>query len=287
MLTAIRLAPPAVETPEHRTVIRPAGRWADIDVRELWAYRELLGFLIWRDVKVRYKQTALGVAWAIVQPVASMVVFTTLFGRIAKLPSEGVPYPLFVFAAVVPWQMFAQAFSSASNSVVGSAGLITKVYFPRLIVPLAAVCATVVDFLIAFAALVVMMAAYGVVPGPRMLLTPVLVVVALATAFAVALWTAALNVRYRDVQYVLPFVIQFWMLASPVAYSTTLVESSKWRIVYAMNPMVGVIQGFRWCLLGASAPGSGLVASGIMMLILLARGLCYFRRMEETFADVI
>jgi lipopolysaccharide transport system permease protein len=277
----------AAHAVQHRIVIRPAGGWARVDLRELWAYRELLGFLIWRDVKVRYKQTALGVVWAIVQPVASMVLFTILFGRIAKLPSEGVPYPLFVFAAVVPWQMFAQAFGSASNSVVGSAGLITKVYFPRLIVPLAAVCATVVDFLIAFAALVVMMAVYGVAPGPRMLLTPFLVVFALTTAFAVALWTAALNVKYRDVQYVLPFVIQFWMLASPVAYSATLVDHPGWRVVYALNPMVGVIQGFRWCLLGAAAPGTMLVASAVMIALLLAAGLRYFRRMEETFADII
>jgi lipopolysaccharide transport system permease protein len=271
----------------HRIVIRPAAGWTRVDLRELWEYRELLGFLIWRDVKVRYKQTVLGAAWAIVQPVASMVLFTILFGRIAKLPSEGVPYPLFVFAAVVPWQMFAQAFGSASNSVVGSAGLITKVYFPRLIVPLAAVCATVVDFLVAFAVLVLMMAAYGVAPGPRMLLTPFLVVFALTTAFAVALWSAALNVKYRDVQYVLPFVIQFWMLASPVAYSATLVERPLWRVMYALNPMVGVIQGFRWCLLGAAAPGPALAVSALMIILLLAAGLRYFRRMEDTFADII
>jgi lipopolysaccharide transport system permease protein len=281
---ATNIAAPAVP---RRIVIRPPCGWARTDLRELWAYRELLGFLIWRDVKVRYKQTALGAAWAIVQPVASMVLFTILFGRIAKLPSEGVPYPLFVFAAVVPWQMFAQAFGSASNSVVGSAGLITKVYFPRLIVPMAAVCATVVDFLVAFAVLVLMMAAYGVAPGPRILLTPFLVIFALTTAFAVALWSAALNVKYRDVQYVLPFVIQFWMLASPVGYSATLVERPLWRVLYALNPMAGVIQGFRWCLLGAAAPGPQLAASAVMIALLLAAGLRYFRRMEDTFADII
>jgi lipopolysaccharide transport system permease protein len=256
-----------------------------IDVRELWAYRELLGFLIWRDVKVRYKQTVFGVAWAIVQPVASMVLFTILFGRIAKLPSEGVPYPLFVFAGVVPWQMFAQAFSGASNSLVGSSGLLSKVYFPRLIVPLASVCATIVDFLIAFTALSIMMAVYGVRPGPQILLLPLFVAFALVAALSVALWTAALNVKYRDVQYLLPFLVQFWMLASPVAYSTTLITSSRWRALYAINPMAGVIQGFRWVLLGASPPGTMLAVSAVMVAGLLGGGLLYFRRMEDTFAD--
>jgi lipopolysaccharide transport system permease protein len=270
-----------------RIVIRPASGWAPIDVRELWDYRELLGFLIWRDVKVRYKQTALGVAWAIVQPVASMVLFTILFGRIAQLPSEGVPYPLFVFAGVVPWQMFAQAFSAGSNSLVGSAGLITKVYFPRLVVPLAAVCASVVDFLVAFAALLLLMLAYGIAPGPRLLMIPPLVVFALASALSVSVWAAALNVKYRDVRYVLPFLTQFWMLASPVAYSVTVIRSPFWRAVYALNPMVGVIQGFRWSLVGAVSPGASVVVSIAVVVALLVGGLFYFRRLEDTFADVI
>ena len=269
-----------------RTRIEPSGTWA-IDVRELWAYRELLGFLIWRDVKVRYKQTALGIAWAVLQPLVPMVLFTVIFGRVAKLPSDGVPYPLFTLAGLLPWQLFASALGGASGSVVGSSGLITKVYFPRLITPLAAVCAALVDFVVSLILLILLMTWYGWTPDARVALVPVFVLWAMLAAFGVALWTSSLNVRYRDVQYLMPFVTQVWLLASPVAYSLTLVSSSPWRVVYALNPMVGVVQGFRWALLGSAAPGEAMWPGIIVTLLITAGGLVYFRRTEDSFADLI
>jgi lipopolysaccharide transport system permease protein len=242
---------------------------------------------VWRDIKVRYKQTALGVLWAILQPLVPMVLFSVIFGRIAKLPSEGIPYPLFALTGLLPWQLFATALTSASSSLVGSAGLITKVYFPRLIIPLAAVCAALADFIISLVLVLVLLAWYGVAPGVGILALPLLAAFALATALGVALWTAALNVQYRDVQYLLPFVVQAWLLASPVAYSMTLIESPRWRLLYALNPLAGVVQAFRWALLGTAPPGATAFASVSVTVLLLVGGLMYFRRAEDTFADVI
>jgi lipopolysaccharide transport system permease protein len=277
----------AVVAGQPRIRIDVQHAWSRRDVAELWEYRELLGFLIWRDIKVRYKQTVLGVMWAILQPLVPMVLFSIIFGRVAKLPSDGIPYPLFALAGLLPWQLFATALTAASNSVVGSGGLITKVYFPRVIIPLASVCVALADFLVSLILLTALMAWYGVAPGAAVIALPLLMLLALATAFAVALWASALNVRYRDVQYVMPFVVQAWLLASPVAYSISLIESPAWRVVYGLNPMAGVVQGFRWALLRSAAPGPVLWVSVAVTFAVLAGGLVYFRRTEDTFADVI
>jgi len=269
------------------TRIAPSKGWGSLDLRELWRYRELLFFLAWRDVKVRYKQTLLGVAWAVLQPMLTMVIFSVIFGRLAGLPSEGVPYSLFSYAALLPWQLFAGSLQRAGTSLVGSANLLTKVYFPRLIIPLAAVGAVVVDFGIAFVVFLGLMAWYRVLPTLAVLTLPFFVLLALATALAVSLWLSALNVQYRDVQYAIPFLVQAWMYASPVAYSAGLVPTGFWRIVYGLNPMAGVIQGFRWALLGTQPPDELMAVSVVMVLVLLVSGLFYFRRMEKTFADVV
>jgi lipopolysaccharide transport system permease protein len=269
------------------TRITPRSGWLDIGLSELIAYRELIAFLIWRDIKVRYKQTTLGVLWAVLQPLFTIVIFSVIFGRIAKLPSDGVPYPLFTLAGLLPWQLFSQSFMGSANSLVGSAGLITKVYFPRLIVPLATVGATLVDFAISLALLVMMMAFYGFSPTAAIVWLPVFLLLALATALGAGLWCSALNVRYRDVQYVLPFVMQALLLASPVAYSATLITNPWLRMVYALNPMAGVIQGFRWAFLGSPAPGAMIWSSMAVTAVLLATGLVFFKRMEASFADVI
>jgi lipopolysaccharide transport system permease protein len=267
--------------------IEPSKGWAAIGLRELAEYRELAAFLVWRDIKVRYKQTALGIAWAVLQPLLTMIIFTIVFGRIARLPSDGVPYPLFTLAGLLPWQMFASALTGSAASVVGSAGLLTKVYFPRLIVPLAAALATLVDFVVAFLLLAALMLYYGVAPPAAIVTLPLFVALALAAALGVGLWFAALNVRYRDVQYVLPFVVQLWLFASPVAYSASLIQSPVLRTIFALNPMFGVTQGFRWALLGAPAPGPEMWPSVAVAAALLVSGLFFFRRMEDTFADVI
>lgn len=265
--------------------IAPSRGWVPLRAREIWDYRELLYFLVWRDVKVRYKQTLLGAAWAIIQPFFTMVVFSIFFGHLAKMPSNGIPYPIFAYTALVPWTFFAAALTQASNSLVGSAGLIKKVYFPRLIVPLASVLSGIVDFLFAFAVLVPLMAWYGIGPSVKMLWLPLLMLQATITALAVSLWFSALNVEYRDVRYVVPFVTQFWLFATPVAYPSSLL-SEPWRTIYGLNPMVGVIEGFRWALLD-SGPAPGLMAavSGLASLSLLVGGAYYFRRLERTFAD--
>ncbi|HEV2844588.1 MAG TPA: ABC transporter permease [Thermoanaerobaculia bacterium] len=269
------------------TVIRPSRGWARVDLRELWSYRELLYFLVWRDVKVRYKQTALGVAWAVLQPVATMLVFSLFFGRLAGVPSDGVPYPLFSFAALVPWTFFATGLALSANSLVGSQNLVTKVYFPRLVIPAATVLSGVVDFALAFAVLLGMMAGYGLPPGPRLLWTIPFLLLALVTSLGAGLWLSALNVRYRDVRYVIPFLVQLWLFATPIAYPGSLLEEP-WRTVYGINPMVGVVEGFRWALLGTGAPpGPAVAVSGLAALALLAGGVLYFRRTERTFADVI
>lgn len=267
--------------------IDPPGRWTAIDFRELWEYRELLYFLTWRDIKVRYKQTALGAAWAIIQPVFMMVVFSLFFGRLAKVPSDGIPYPVFAFCALLPWQLFAHALTESSNSLVGNQNLITKVYFPRLVVPISAVLGGLIDFLIAFVILLGLMLYYGIVPGWAIVTLPGFILLAVLTALGVGLWLSALNVQYRDVRYTINFLVQFWLFATPVAYPSSLIPE-KWRVFYGLNPMAGVVEGFRWALLGkANPPGAMLwVSVGVVMVILIG-GLYYFKRMEQQFADIV
>ena len=267
--------------------IEPSRGWEALDLRGVWEYRELVWFLIWRDIKVRYKQASLGIAWAVIQPVMTMLVFTLIFGRLAQLPSDGLPYPVFTFTALLPWQLFSGALTGSANSVVNSASLVSKVYFPRLVIPIASVMATLVDFSISFGVLLGLMAWYGISLRLAVVVLPLLVMLALTIALAVGLWAAALNVRYRDVRHVMPFVVQFWLLASPVAYSTSLITSPIWRAVYSLNPMVGVIEGFRWAVLGSTPPSVLVVPSVLVTGVLLVGGLFYFRRTEASFADVI
>jgi lipopolysaccharide transport system permease protein len=269
------------------TIIEPSRGWVSLKLYELWEYRELVYFLTWRDVKVRYKQTALGAAWAIIQPFFTMVVFSLFFGRLAKVPSDGIPYPIFSFAALVPWTFFANGLTQASNSLVGSANLIKKVYFPRLAVPLSSVASGVVDFILAFLVLIGMMLTYSVVPTFKALWLPLFLLLALTTSLGVGLWLSALNVKYRDVRYVVPFLTQFWMFASPIAYPSSLL-SEPWRTVYGINPMVGVVEGFRWALLGTGkAPGPMIIVSSFTAVVILVSGAFYFRRVERVFADVV
>ncbi len=256
-------------------------------MRELWEYRELLYFLTWRDLKVRYKQTALGAAWAVIQPLFMMLVFSLFFGRLAGVPSDGVPYPVFTFCALLPWQLFAHALTESSNSLVGNQNLITKVYFPRLMVPMSAVLGGIVDFAIAFVILLGMLAFYGLVPGWQILALPAFVLLAVIKALAVGLWLSALNVQYRDVRYTINFLVQFWLFATPVAYPSSIIPA-QWRVLYGLNPMVGVVEGFRWSLLGKPESPSALVFVSITVVVtLLVGGLYYFRRMEQQFADVV
>ena len=268
-------------------VIEPARGWASLGLKEVWEYRELLYFLTWRDIKVRYKQTVLGAAWAVIQPFFIMVVFSLFFGRLAGVPSDGIPYPIFTFCALLPWQLFAQALAESSNSLVANERLITKVYFPRLVVPISAVLGGLVDFAIAFLVLLGMMAYYGIVPGLAILYLPLFILLAVMTALGVGLWLSALNVQYRDVRYTLNFLTQFWLFITPVAYPSSIVPE-KWRALYGLNPMAGVVEGFRWALLGKTqAPGPLLAVSVAVVILILISGLYYFRRMEETFADII
>jgi len=267
--------------------IRPSKGWVSLKLGELWHYRELVYFLIWRDIKVRYKQTALGAAWAIIQPVMTMVVFSLFFGKLGKIPSDGVPYPIFAYVALVPWTFFANGLTQSSNSLVGSSNLITKVYFPRLAIPMGTVLSGVLDFMLAFVVLIAMMLYYGISPTLNMLWLPLFLLLAVVTSLGVGLWLSALNVEYRDVRYVVPFLTQFWMLATPIAYPSSLLHEP-WRTVYGLNPMVGVVEGFRWALLGARmAPGPIIAASSFAALVILISGAFYFRRMEKTFADVV
>jgi lipopolysaccharide transport system permease protein len=277
------------------TVIEPRRGWIGLDLREIWEYRELLFFLVWRDVKVRYKQTILGAGWAILQPFLTMVLFSVFFGRLAGIPSDDVPYPLFSYTALVPWTFFASGLALSSNSLVGSANLIRKIYFPRLVMPVSSVLSGGVDFLISFVVLVgVIMpwfhfssADYSFRPSADVLWLPLLLLLAMATALGVGLWLSALNVQFRDVRYTLPFLVQLWLFATPIAYPSSLL-SETWRMVYALNPMVGVVEGFRWALLGTdTAPGPMIAVSAVTALVLLVSGTLYFRRMERTFADVI
>lgn len=268
-------------------MIRPPSGWASLGLKEVWEYRELLYFLTWRDIKVRYKQTALGAAWVVIQPLMMMLVFTLFFGRLARVPSDGTPYPIFVFCGLLPWQFFAHALTESSNSLVMNERLITKVYFPRLIVPLSAVFAGLVDFVITFVVMIGIMAYYGIAPGWGVITLPFFVLLAVMTAFGVGLWLSALNVQYRDVRYTIPFITQFWLFATPVAYSSTLMPES-WRALYGLNPMAGVVEGFRWALLGKTeGPGIMLAVSTLVVVLVLIGGLYYFRRMEDSFADVV
>ena len=272
---------------EHRVHIEPARRWVPLRLADVWEHRELLYFLVWRDLKVRYKQTALGAAWAIVQPVITVLIFTVVFGMIARLPAEGFPYPVFVFAAVLPWNYFALALHRITNSVVGESHLISKIYFPRLVIPLSAVVAGCVDLSIGLVVLVGMMLWYGIVPTWAALTLPLFLVLAAATALAVGLWLSALNAKYRDIGHAIPFLIQSWMFASPVAYSASAVPP-EWRTLYSLNPMVGVIEGFRWGLLGSDHGSFAVIAgSAAAVAVLLVTGLVFFKSMEATFADVV
>jgi lipopolysaccharide transport system permease protein len=268
-------------------VIAPAGGLLPIRLRELWAYRDLAYLLAWREIKIRYKQTALGIAWAVLQPLIATVVFTLFFGRLAALPSDGVPYPLFTFCALLPWQLFAYALTESSNSVVNNQRVITKVYFPRLIMPIAAVCVGILDFCCSFVVFAVMLAYYGVMPGWAVVTLPIWAFLALISALSVGIWLSAVNVQYRDVRYTLPFLTQMWLIATPVAYSSTIVPEA-WRPLAALNPMVGVVDGFRWALLGTSTfPGATLLVSSAAVLLFLISGLFYFRSVERTFADFV
>jgi lipopolysaccharide transport system permease protein len=268
------------------TYIRPSRGWVSVNLREIWQYRELLYFLVWRDIKVRYKQTALGAAWAIIQPFFTMVVFSIFFGRLAGIPSDGVPYPVFAFAALVPWTFFANGLSQSANSLVIDQNLIKKVYFPRLAIPTATVLAGTVDFVLAFLVLLGMMLYFGITPTANVVWLPPLLLLALVTSLGVGLWFAALNVQYRDVRYIVPFLVQFWLFATPIAYPSSLLEEP-WRTLYGINPMVGVVEGFRWALLGTeTAPGPMIAVSAAAAVAILVGGALYFRRMEKTFADV-
>jgi len=267
--------------------IRPERGWVALRLREVWEYRELLYFLVWRDVKVRYKQTVLGAAWALLQPLATMLVFTLFFGRLARVPSDGIPYPLFSFTALVPWMFFANALGQSSNSLVGSANLLRKVYFPRLVIPVAAALGGLVDLAVSSTVLAGMLLVYRVELTARVAWVAPLVALALVVSLGAGLWLSALSVQYRDVRYVAPFLTQFWMFATPVVYSSSRL-GEPWRTVYGLNPMAGVVEGFRWALLGTGvAPGPMVAVSVAAALVLLATGAYYFRRMEKTFADLV
>lgn len=278
----------ASETSAPLTILRPTRGWRGINFKELWRYRELIYFLIWRDVKVRYKQTLLGAAWAIIKPFMTMIVFSIIFGRLAAIPTDDVPGPLFYFAGLLPWILFQDGISKAGNSLVSGRSLITKVYFPRIAIPLASTVSGLVDFALAFVILLGMMIFYGTLPTRAVWMLPLFLLLALTTALGVGLWLAALNVAYRDVGYVTPFIVQAWLYASPVAYSATLIPEGLGQLVYGLNPMAGVVQGFRWAMLGVgNPPTSMMVASVVVALVMLVSGVLYFRRMERTFADVV
>ena len=287
----LRPGPATVDRPAHgalhRIRIQPSSGWGSLNLSELWAHRELVYFLTWRDVKVRYKQTALGALWAILQPVMTMAVFALFFGRLAKVPSDGVPYPLFAFTALVPWMFFSNGLTQASNSLVHNANLLTKVYFPRLAIPISTVMAGALDFVLSFVVLVALVAYYGITPTANVVWLPLFALLALVTSLGVGLWAAAINVQFRDVRYTIPFLTQFWMFGTPVAYPSSLLPEP-WRTVFGINPMVGVVEGFRWSLVGAkTAPGPIIALSSLVAVVLLVSGAYYFRRMERTFADIV
>ena len=276
-----------VQNPSPPTlIIRPPRKWVPVDFHELWNYRELLTSFTMRDIRIRYKQTALGFAWAIIQPLFMMIIFTVIFGGFAKIPSDGVPYPLFSFAALLPWMLFSEGLTRSTMSMVANSNIMTKVYFPRLIMPISGILSPLVDFVVSLAILVVMMAYYGFVPTWNVIFLPFFVLLALATSLGVGLWLSALNVKYRDFQYTVPFLIQIWMYASPVVYPASMIPESI-RYLYGLNPMVGVIEGFRWALLGTDIPGSIILVSVVVVMVLLVSGMFYFRWMEQYYADIV
>lgn len=276
------------KSPEEVITLRPSRGWIALNLRDLWRYRELAYFLTWRDVIVRYKQTLLGAGWAVLQPLLNMVVLSVIFGEFAKMPTGGIPRPIFTFAALLPWGLFSKALSDTGRSMLSNRSMITKIYFPRLIIPLASVLGGLVDFSIQFVILVGMMFYYQFAPTAAVFTLPLFILLALVTALGVGLWLSALNVLYRDVNYILPFLTQLWLLITPVAYSAQEVVPEQWQLIYALNPMVGVVEGFRWALLGATPPPTGtLLISASISVILLITGMYYFRRMERTFADLV
>lgn len=281
---------PPTPSPEVKPLVHiaPSRGWVSLKLRDLWAYRELLYFLVWRDIKVRYKQTLLGAAWAIIQPFFTMVVFSLFFGALAKVPSDDIPYTIFSYAALVPWTFFANGLSQSANSVVGSSNLINKVYFPRLVVPIASVLSGLPDFALSFVVLLGMMVFYNRFPTSASIVwLPFFLLLALVSALGVGLWLAALNVEYRDIRYVVPFLTQIWLFATPVAYSARML-AEPWRTLYGLNPMVGVVDGFRWALLGSGdPPGPMIIVSALAAVLILVSGMFYFRRMEKSFADVV
>ena len=277
----------SADEPQFALTIEPTKGWAPLRLKALWRYRELLYFLTWRDIKVRYKQTALGATWAIIQPLLTMVIFTVVFGHFARVPSDGVPYPLFSYCALLPWTFFAYAMGQSANSLVSNANLISKVYFPRLAIPIAASLAGLVDFAIAFVVLLGMMVFYHVIPTAAVVTLPLLLLLALAAALAVGIWLSALNVQYRDVRYTVPFLTQVWLYATPIAYPAGIIRG-KWHLIFALNPMTGVVEGFRWAILGKGGlDGASLAISSAVTVVALIGGLFYFRRMEQRFADVV
>jgi lipopolysaccharide transport system permease protein len=280
---------PLPETPKSKGVLilQPSKGWLRLDLQPVWDYRELLYFLVWRDIKVRYKQTAIGAAWAICQPLLTMMIFAVIFGRFAKIPSDNVPYPIFAFAGLLPWTYFSQSISRSGASLVSDANLIKKIYFPRLVIPTAAVVAPLVDFALSFLILLVLMGWYRVQPGWGVVTLPLFTALAVCAALGVSLWLSALNVRYRDVGHAIPFLVQFWMYASPIVYPMSLIPE-RWRTLYSLNPMAAVVEGFRWGLLGKQSPDWSVIAIGtVVAVVLFASGLVFFKRMERSFADIV
>jgi lipopolysaccharide transport system permease protein len=270
-----------------KIIIKPSSGWAALNLKDLWIYRELVYFMTWRDLKVRYKQTLLGASWAVLQPFLTMVVFSIFFGGLAKVPSDNVPYPIFSFTALLPWTLFSKALLDASKSLVSSSHIITKIYFPRIILPLASILAGIVDFFIAFVVLLGMMVFYKIAPTVNIWTLPFFLLLALVTALGVGLWLSALNVLYRDINYATHFITQFWMFITPIAYSSTMIPD-KWKLIYSLNPMAGVVNGFRWALLGiGEGPGVDLMVSVVVAIVLLISGLIYFKRTERLFADMV
>lgn len=268
------------------TIIKPSKGWMPINLHELWEFRDLLYFFTWRDIKVRYKQTVLGFAWALIQPFFAMIVFTIFFGNLAKIPSDGIPYPIFSYAALLPWTLFSEGIIRSTNSMVANSNIIQKVYFPRLALPISSILSPLVDFIIAFTILIGMMFFYGIMPTINVILLPFFIIMAVITALGIGLWTSALNIKFRDVQYVIPFMIQLLLFASPVVYPVSMIPGP-YQIIYGLNPMAGVIEGFRWAILGTAAPGSVILVSAIISIALLISGAFFFRRTEKTFADEV
>jgi len=279
---------PRVPVPLAEIVLEPPRGWFNLRLREMWHYRELLFFFVWRDLKVRYKQTVLGASWAILQPLMTMVIFSIIFGTVAKItPPDGIPYPIYAYTALLPWHLFSGALSGAAGSLISNQSMITKVYFPRILMPLASVISALVDFAIAFVVLIGMLIYYHITPGWGVLLLPLFTLLALMTALSVGLWLSSFNVKYRDFKYIVPFLLTFWQYATPVAYPATLIPE-KWRLIFSLNPMTGVVEGFRWALLNQHTDVVPLlIFSGVIMLLILVSGLVYFQRMERTFADVV